>query len=253
MKTSDERRFDGKVALVTGGASGVGAASARRLAAEGAHVVVADIAEHAARAVAEQIGGEHVVLDVGDATAWSTLAARLGAERGIDLAHLNAGILAVPVAEPFLDTPVDRLRQMVRVNLEGVVLGVHALAPLMLARGEGSMVATASVAGLLPYAGDPMYAATKHGIVGFVRSVAPQLGRDGVRVHAICPGGIDTAMVSERQKEAMSMAGRPVLDPAEVAAAVADLLARDDCGVVQTIIKERGVEDVDTPRVLGRG
>lgn len=98
-----------------------------------------------------------------------------------------------------------------------------------------------------------MYAATKHGIIGFVRSVAPQLGRDGVRVHAICPGGIDTAMVSERQKETMSMAGQPVLDPAEVAAAVADLLARDRGGVVQTIVKGQGVEDVETPRTLGFG
>lgn len=253
MTDSRERCFEGKVALVTGGASGVGAASARHLADEGAHVLVADIDADGARAVAEEVGGTSVTLDVGDPEAWSTLAARLGRERGIDLAHLNAGILAAPVPEPFLDTPVERLHQMVRVNLDGVALGIHALAPVMRERGGGSIVATASVAGLLPYAGDPMYSATKHGIVGLVRSVAGQLGRDGVRVHALCPGGIDTAMVSERQKGAMSMAGRPVLDPAEVAAAVADLLAREDHGVVQTIVKERGVEDVETPTVLGAG
>ncbi len=246
-------RFDGKVALVTGGASGVGAASARHLAGGGAYVVVADVAAEAARVVAEEIGGEHVALDVGDPSAWSSLAARLRADRGVDLVHLNAGILAAPLPEPFLDTSVDRLHQMVRVNLEGVALGIHTLAPIMLAGAGGSIVATASVAGLLPYAGDPMYAATKHGIIGLVRSVAPHLGRSGVRVHAICPGGIDTPMVSERQKEAMSMAGRPVLDPSEVAAAVADLLAREDSGVVQTIAKERGVEDVDPPSILGFG
>jgi len=253
MTATNKRRFDGKVALVTGGASGVGAASARHLAAEGAHVLVADIVADGARSVAEEIGGDAVVLDVGDPVGWAALAGRLSHGRGIDLAHLNAGILAATIAEPFLDTPVERLHQMVRTNLDGVVLGIHTLAPLMLAKDGGSIVATASVAGLLPYAGDPMYAATKHGIIGLVRSVAPQLGRDGVRVHAICPGGIDTAMVSDRQKEAMSMAGRPVLDPAEVASAVADLLARDDGGVVQTIVKERGVEDVDTPRVLENG
>ncbi|MFO7589343.1 MAG: SDR family NAD(P)-dependent oxidoreductase [Acidimicrobiia bacterium] len=247
------RRFDGKVALVTGGAGGVGAASARHLAGEGAHVIVADIADEAARAVADEIGGEHTALDVGDPKAWSALVTRAAEDRGIDLAHLNAGILAAAAPEPFLDTSVERLHQMERVNLDGVVLGIHALAPLMLARGGGSIVATASVAGLLPYAGDPMYAATKHGIVGLVRSVAPQLGRDGVRIHAICPGGIDTAMVSERQKDAMSMAGRPVLDPAEVAAAVADLLARDRGGAVQTIVQGQGVEDVETPRTLGSG
>jgi len=246
-------RFVGAVALVTGGASGVGAASARHLASEGAHVVVADIDAAGAEAVAAEIGGEHAVLDVGDVSAWAALATHLTAGGGIDLVHLNAGILAAPVAESFLETPVERLRQMVRVNLDGVALGIHTLAPLMIAGRGGCFVATASVAGLMPYAGDPMYSATKHGIVGLVRSLAGQLGRAGVRVHAICPGGIDTAMVTERQKEAMSMAGRPVLDPAEVAAAVADLLARDDSGVVQTIIKERGVELVETPKVLGTG
>ncbi len=244
-------RFDDMVALVTGGASGVGAASARRLAAEGAHVIVADIAADAAAAVAADIDGAHVQLDVADGVAWEALAAHL--EGGVDLVHLNAGILAAPIAESFLDTPVDRLVQMVGVNLHGVALGIRTLAPGMIEHGGGAIVATASVAGLLPYAGDPMYAATKHGIVGLVRSVAPQLGRAGVRVHAICPGGIDTPMVTERQKEAMSMAGRPVLDPSDVAAAVADLLARDDSGIVQTIVKERGIEEVETPRELGPG
>ena len=186
-------RFDGKTAVVTGAASGVGAASARRLAEDGARVVLVDIDEHG-REIAGEVGGRFVRLDVSDADAWAALAGELRSDGGVQLAHLNAGILAAPHPEKFLDTSIDRARTMVGVNLFGVLFGIHALAPVMIAAGGGSMVATASVAGLLPYGGDPVYSATKHGVIGLVTSVAPQLGRAGVRVHAICPGGVDTPM-----------------------------------------------------------
>lgn len=243
-------RFDGKTAVVTGGASGVGAASARLLAEEGAHVVVVDIDDRGA-AVASEIAGRFVHLDVGDAAAWVALARDLGASGGVHLAHLNAGILAAPDAEPFLETPLDRYAAMVRVNLDGVVLGTRTLGPVMLTSGGGSIVATASLAGLIPYGGDPIYSATKHGVVGFVASVAPQLRRAGVRIHAICPGGIDTPLVTGRQMLQMAAGGRSVLEPREVAEAVADLLALDDAGVVQTITKEQGVRTVDIATSLG--
>lgn len=235
---------------MTGGASGVGAASARLLAEEGAQVVVVDIDDRGAD-VASDLGGRFVHLDVGDAAAWVELARDLGESGGVQLAHLNAGILAAPDAEPFLETPFDRYAAMVRVNLDGVVLGARALGPVMIAGGGGSIVATASLAGLIPYGGDPIYSATKHGVVGFVASVAPQLARSGLRVHAICPGGIDTPMVTGRQMLQMAAGGRSVLDPREVAEAVADLLTRDDAGVVQTITKEQGVRAVDMATTLG--
>ncbi len=243
-------QFDGKTAVVTGAASGVGAASARRLSEDGAHVIAVDIDE-GGDAIARQVGGRFVHLDVSDADAWSVLATELRGDNGVHLAHLNAGILAAPQPERFLDTSVHRARTMVGVNLFGVLFGIHALAPAIIASGGGSIVATASVAGLLPYGGDPVYSATKHGVIGLVTSVAPQLGRAGVRVHAICPGGIDTPMVTERQKAEMAGQQRSMLDPSEVAAAVAALLARDDSGAVQTITKEAGVRPVDIATVLG--
>jgi NAD(P)-dependent dehydrogenase (short-subunit alcohol dehydrogenase family) len=156
------------VAVVTGAASGVGAASARRLARDGASVVVVDIDDEGGRRVASEVGGRFVHLDVGDEIAWTALADELRAGDGVEHAHLNAGILAAGDAIPFLDTSIARYRAMIGVNLDGVVLGVHALAPVMLEGGGGAIVATASLAGLIPYGGDPIYAATKHGVVGLV-------------------------------------------------------------------------------------
>jgi NAD(P)-dependent dehydrogenase (short-subunit alcohol dehydrogenase family) len=244
------RRFTDKVAVVTGAASGVGAATARRLAEEGARVVVLDVDERGAE-VAEQVGGRFVRFDVGDGDAWVELAADLRADGGVHLAHLNAGILAAREPQAFLETPVERYREMIGVNLCGVLLGIHALAPAILDAGGGAIVATASLAGLIPYGADPVYAATKHGVIGLVTSVAPQLGRAGVRVHAICPAGIDTPMVTDRQKAELTGRSRAMLDPSEVAEAVAALLASDDSGIVQTISKEGGVRAVNIATTLG--
>ena len=242
--------FADRTAVVTGAASGLGAASARRLAQAGARVVVVDIDERGAE-IAEEVGGRFVRLDVGDDDAWVRLAAELRADDGVHLAHLNAGILAAREPMAFLDTPIERVRQMIGVNLYGVLLGIHALAPAILDAGGGAVVATASLAGLIPYGGDPVYAATKHAVVGLVTSVAPQLGRAGVRVHAICPGGIDTPMVTDRQKSDLAGRSRAMLDPSAVADAVAALLARDDHGVVQTITEQYGVRTVDIRTTLG--
>jgi len=242
--------FAGKTAVVTGAASGVGAASARRLAEDGARVVVVDIDERGAE-VAEEVGGRFVCLDVSDGDAWTELVVGLNAVGGVQLAHLNAGILAAREPQGFLETPVERYREMVGVNLYGVLLGIHALAPAIIDAGGGAIVATASLAGLLPYGGDPVYAATKHAVIGLVTSVAPQLGRAGVRVHAICPGGVDTPMVTDRQKADLAGRSRTMLDPSNVADAVAALLARDDSGIVQTITKEDGVRTANVPTTLG--
>ncbi len=242
--------FDGTTAVVTGAASGVGAASARRLAEAGANVVLVDIDERGAD-LAESLGGRFVRLDVSDADSWDSFVDDLRSNGGVHYAHLNAGILAAPEPEEFLETSKDRARTMVGVNLFGVLFGIHALAPAIIESGGGGIVVTASVAGLIPYGGDPVYAATKHAAIGLVTSVAPQLGRAGVRVHAICPGGIDTPMVTERQKGEMAGQQRSMLHPSEVADAVATLLLRDDGGVVQTITKEAGVRPVDVAVTLG--
>lgn len=235
------------VAVVTGAASGVGAASARRLARDGASVVVVDIDDRSGGRVAQEIGGRFHHVDVANAEAWRALAEELAGE-DVALAHLNAGILASTDCQPFLETPVARYRTIVGVNLDGVVLGVHALAPLMIERGGGSIAVTASLAGLIPYGADPIYSATKHGVVGFVRSVAPQLGRAGVRLHALCPAGIDTPMVTGTMREQGLASGNAFMAPETVADAVAALLERDDAGRVQLISEAKGVTEVEFPR-----
>ncbi len=228
------------VAVVTGAASGIGAATARRLAGQDFTVLCCDIDDDAGRAVADGMGGTYVSLDVGDAAAWAELEDRLRHdERRVARAVLNAGMLTSVDPQPFLDVTAERYRQVRAVNLDGVVFGIQALAPLMAPDG-GAIVATASLAGLGPYGADPIYAATKHGIVGLVRSAAPQLAATGVRLHAICPGGVDTGLLPPDRKAAISAAGRPMLDPDEVADAIVVMLERYEHGLVQTIVHGRG-------------
>jgi NAD(P)-dependent dehydrogenase (short-subunit alcohol dehydrogenase family) len=230
------------VGVVTGAASGIGAATARRLARQDFAVVCCDIDDEAGRNVADDVGATYHALDVADAAAWSELAASLQREgRRVTRAVLNAGMLTSVTPRPLLDVTAERYRRVRAVNLDGVVLGIQTLAPLIAPHG-GAIVATASLAGLGPYGADPIYAATKHGIVGLVRSAAPQLAAAGVRLHAICPGGVDTGLLPPDRKTAISAAGRPMLDPDEVAAAIVALLDSDEHGLVRTIVHGRGAE-----------
>ena len=238
--------FTDKVAIVTGAASGIGAASARHLAALGAHVVAVDLAEVGAHAVADEIDGTAAVLDVSDPEAWDHLLADVCTEYGgIDLAHLNAGVVTTPHPYSVLEVTLAQYRRVMGVNLDGVLLPVLALAPYLQRRGGGAIVATASLAGLGPYYDDPFYAATKHAVVGFVRSAAPQLAAAGVRLHAICPGGVATGLIDNFIRERLAAGGRPTLDPAEVAEAVAAMRASTDAGLVRTIVKGQGVQDFE--------
>jgi NAD(P)-dependent dehydrogenase (short-subunit alcohol dehydrogenase family) len=235
-----------KVALVTGGASGIGAASARHLASLGAHVVVIDLSEVGARTVADEVGGTAAVLDVSDPEAWIHLINDvMGEYGGIDFAHLNAGIVTTPHPYDIIDVTVAQYRRVMGVNLDGVLIPTIALAKIMEPRGGGSIVATASLAGVGPYYDDPFYAATKHAIIGFVRSAGPQLRERGVRLHAICPAAVKTALIDDFIAQRLEEGGRPALDPSEVAVAVAEMLASDDTGFVRTIIHGKGVQDFE--------
>ena len=239
-------------AVVTGAASGIGAATARRLAASGATVVCCDVADGPGEEVARQVGGRYAHLDVSDPDGWAVLAARLDGESPpLGRVVLNAGMLTSQDPSRFLDVPFERLERVRAVNLDGVLLGVRALGPLLARGGGGAIVATASLAGLGPYADDPMYAATKHAIVGFVRSVAPQLAEEGIRLHALCPGGVDTGLLGAPRKAAIVSSGRPMLDPDEVAVAVLALLASPDAGLVHTIVSGRGAERYEFRGVPG--
>jgi NAD(P)-dependent dehydrogenase (short-subunit alcohol dehydrogenase family) len=217
-----------KVALVTGGASGIGAATCEMLAAAGARIVVADLDEERGRDVAERLGGHFVRTDVSDLAA-NEAAVAYAVERcgGLDLVHLNAGVsTGCGVGEDF---DLALYRRAVGVNLDGVVLGTHAALPALRARGGGAIVATASMAGLIGMPMDAVYTATKHAVVGLTRALGPALAAEGIRFNAVCPAFAETPIV-EPIREQLAAAGFALIGAEKVAAAVMALFAGEQAG-----------------------
>lgn len=227
-------RLAGKVALVTGAAGGLGRATARALAGEGAVVVAADLDEPGARAVAAEVGGHAVACDVSDLEA-NRAAVAFAVERcgGLDLVHLNAGVgSGCGVGDDF---DLALYRRAMGANLDGVVFGTHAALPALRARGGGAIVATSSLAGLTGVAYDPLYSANKHAVVGLTRSLGPQLAEEGIRFNAICPGFAESAII-EPIRDMIAASGVAIIAPEQVAGAVVELFAGDaagECVVIQ--------------------
>lgn len=223
----------GRHGLVTGGASGIGAAVARRLVAEGATVVIADVALDAGAALAQELGASFAELDVSDPDAWDRL---VHTYPPFDIAHLNAGVTTRPMhrAEP---DPADPLpipladltdadyRRALGVNLDGVVFGARAVLPSMCERGSGDLIVTASIAGLVGMAIDPIYSVTKHAVVGLVRSLAPLAEPFGVCVSSINPGFVDTPILGPAGRARVEELGLPILTADRIAEVVLHALA----------------------------
>ncbi len=183
-------KLDGRVVIVTGAARGQGEQEARLFRQEGADVVVADVLDDPGEALAKEIGARYVHLDVGEEDDWrSAVSAAKEAYGHIDGLVNNAGILRF---NSLVDTPLDEFMQVVRVNQAGCFLGIKAVAPEM--ADGGTIVNTASYTGLTGMAAVGAYAASKHAIVGLTRVAALELAPRGIRVNAMCPGAIDTAM-----------------------------------------------------------
>ena len=169
--------------MVTGGASGIGLASCRRLASEGATIVVVDANGEGAQKAASDLGGVAVEADVGAAGGWTRIVEagrRLG---GIDIAYLNAGVTTGE--EDITKLTDEQYRRILSVNVDGIVFGTRAVVPELVERGGGAVVATSSLAGIVAFAGDPIYTLTKHAVVGFVRAVAPRLAEHRITINAI--------------------------------------------------------------------
>ena len=209
--------FEGKVAVVTGGGSGIGLATATHLADEGAFVIVVDRDEEAGTEVAAKLGGGFVRADVGSSEGWRDVVAHANRAGGLDYAYLNAGVTTQQGDITALTD--EQYRRIMGANVDGVVFGLRALVPLIERRGGGAIVATASLAGIIPFAPDPIYTLTKHAVVGLVRSLVPQLQAKAITINAVCPGIVDTPLVGEA-RERLRSSGFPMIDPADIARAV---------------------------------
>lgn len=224
------------VALVTGASSGIGRAVAVRLAAEGARVVVADVAVEGGKAAADEIGGHFVSCDVSDLGSMADAVAEAEAlYGGLDLVHLNAGISTGCSLDEDFD--LATYRRAMGINLDGVVYGVHTTVPALRRRGGGSIVATASLAGLTAAPFDPIYAANKHAVVGLVRSLGldESLRLAGIRVNAVCPGFAETPII-EPISEMLTTGSVPLMTAGHVADVVVQAFrdeASGQCWLIQ--------------------
>jgi len=217
-------KIKGKVAIVTGGGSGIGRVSCLRLAKIGASVVVADINAAAAEETAQLCGGRAYQIDVSSARACADL---IHSVKKVDILHNNAGLLTN--SEDFLGAPPDRLVKLVNTNLTGLMLLTQAAAHGMTAHG-GVIVNTASVSGLRPWPLDPIYSASKAGVVFFTRAVAEQLKAFNIRVNAVCPGLVRTPMADNSPRlqaltpEQRLKVDEMLVEPEEVVDVVVELI-----------------------------
>jgi NAD(P)-dependent dehydrogenase (short-subunit alcohol dehydrogenase family) len=200
------RRFEGKVVLITGAAGGIGRAAATRFAAEGARLGLVDLVADGLRetlAAVEKAGGAGMIVTA-DVTRSAEVARYASAVAdhwgGVDCFFNNAGILGA--VSPLVDYPEEAFDRVLAVNVKGVWLGLKAVAPLLRARGGGVIVNTASIAGLRGSRNLVAYTASKHAVIGLTRTAALELAPSHIRVNAICPSPIETAMVKQLEEGA---------------------------------------------------
>jgi NAD(P)-dependent dehydrogenase (short-subunit alcohol dehydrogenase family) len=191
-------RLEGKVAVVTGGCSGIGLATVRRFAQEGATVVVGDLNDEAGEALAAEVGGAYVHTDVASKIDVDRLFATAVERYGrLDIAFNNAGI-SPPDDDSILDTDLDAWRRVQEVNLTSVYLCCKAALPYMLEQRSGSIINTASFVAVMGAATSQIsYSASKGGVLAMTRELGVQFARDGIRVNALCPGPVNTPLLKE--------------------------------------------------------
>jgi NAD(P)-dependent dehydrogenase (short-subunit alcohol dehydrogenase family) len=234
------RRLVDRVAVVTGGGSGIGLATARRFASEGALVVVGDVDPTAGKAAADEVGGLFVQVDVTSPEQVDALfQTAVDTHGGLDIAFNNAGI-SPPDDDSILTTGLEAWRRVQEVNLTSVYLCCKAAIPHMQARGKGSIINTASFVARMGAATSQIsYTASKGGVLAMSRELGVQFAREGIRVNALSPGPVNTPLLQELFAKDPERAARRLVhipvgrfaEPDEIAAAVA-FLASDDSSFI---------------------
>jgi uncharacterized protein len=210
--------------VITGGSSGIGAATARRLATDGWHCILLARGRERLERVAVEIGAEWEICDVGNREEMDETVRRIGERHSaVHLLVANAG---VPGRQGFLELPPERIEEVVRTNYLGSVWAVRSFLPLLRAGAPSDVVVVASVAGVFAYGASGPYASAKHAQLAFARGAAADLARLGITVHAVNPGPVETEGFSQRRLLQRGLARRAVLRPEQVADAIAASVER---------------------------
>jgi NAD(P)-dependent dehydrogenase (short-subunit alcohol dehydrogenase family) len=231
--------FDGAIAIVTGGASGIGLAMSQRLTELGAKVVVADIDRELGERSAASIAGEFCHVDVADPDSVKELVNSTAKRHGrVDYLFNNAGIAVIGTVQ---DTPLEDWYRVFDINVRGVIHGIDAAYPLFIEQGFGHIVNTASIAGLIPCPGLVAYSASKHAVVGMSTGLRAEAAKHGVKVSVVCPGFVRTPILENafvhgraRDEVANKADKTPWAEPADVAREILIGVKRNKAVIVVT-------------------
>ena len=223
---SDE--LNGKVAAVTGAASGIGLECARSMLRAGATVFLVDRAEDKLRALCAELGpkARPLVVDLMSPASVNAMLPAILAEAGqLDIFHANAGAY---IGGPVVEGDPDVWDRVLNLNVNAAFRSIHAVLPHMVERGTGDILVTSSIAGLVPVVWEPIYTASKFAVQAFVHTVRRQVSKHGIRVGAVCPGPVVTALLDDWPKAKMeeALANGSLMQPIEVAEAVLFMLTR---------------------------
>ena len=218
----------GKIAAITGAASGIGLECARAMLAAGARVVLIDYAEEKLRDTCSELGSEAIPLVVNllDPKSVAGMMPQMLEKAGqLDIFHANAGSY---VGGDVVGGDPDTWDRMLNLNVNATFRSIHAVLPHMVERGTGDIIVTSSVAGLVPVVVEPIYTASKHAVQAFVHTLRRQVSKHGIRVGAVAPGPVVTALLSDWPKAKLddALAAGSLMQPQEVAAAVLFMLTR---------------------------